>query len=333
MKIVEVSHKHNLVRKQEVEQFVLDNMDKECRKNIELHNPHAAVLDLVPSYYVLDGVAQDMPPTSTQRASMIEVFYIAFVGKKELVQKIYESFIRIPKPIERMYARPDALLCALATDEDLVNGCAILDLGAQTSTLTIFKGNKYLYNKVVSQGGYDITRAIEQFGISFAHAERLKCTYGWASQEMVQVNNLFRIPSVNPETGNVMIRANELATLIEGRLNQMLDPIIADLNTYADKIGVLYITGGGAMLNGIDAYIQQKTSLPVMYGSHAPWLVADTPEDLYAPKYSSLIGALILGNQNRENHPIEAQDNDWTRHFNAWKKQIEQKTLDIFLNN
>jgi cell division ATPase FtsA len=39
-------------------------------------------------------------------------------------------------------------------------------LGAQTTTLTVYKGNQYLYNKVVPLGGYDITRDIEQIGIS-----------------------------------------------------------------------------------------------------------------------------------------------------------------------
>ena len=104
---------------------------------------------MIPESYILDGVEQIETPSPHQRAAKIKVKYSVFVGKKELEQKVDESFERTSKIIEHKYARPDALLCALATENDLRDGCAILDMGAQTTTLTIFKGNRYLYNSVI----------------------------------------------------------------------------------------------------------------------------------------------------------------------------------------
>lgn len=326
MQIVSVASKRDQVRKREVTQELLDDMEKECKRKIEAHNPDVAVLDLVPYYYTLDGKQQDEPPTSHQEATRIHAHFMAFVGKKELEQKVVDSFYRSAKRMERMYVRPDALLNALALDEDMAEGCVILDLGAQTTTLTAYKGTQYLHNKVIPQGGYDITRDIEQMGMSLAYAEQLKCKYGCASAELVETNHRFRIPAANAPGGEVALMEKELANIISFRLDQILSPLLEVINKEADRYRVMYITGGGAMLNGIDQYLQQKTSIPVMYGSHASFLTSDTDDEMCMPMYSSLVGTLLLGNEYRKQHPLTASNDTSSPLF----KTLKDITLDLF---
>ena len=54
MKIVDVRHAYDQVRKREVTQALLDRMEKDCRRKIEDHNPTVCVPALVPVYYRLD---------------------------------------------------------------------------------------------------------------------------------------------------------------------------------------------------------------------------------------------------------------------------------------
>lgn len=324
MQIVPVVSKRDQIRKREVTQVLLDAMEAECKQKIETRNPNVAVLDLVPYFYKLDGVEQDDPPTIHQQAALVEAHFIAFVGKKELEQKVEHSFNQSGKRMENMYVRPDALLNAIVSDEDMAKGCAILDLGAQTTTLTAYKGNQYLYNMVVPVGGYDITRDIEQIGISLAYAEQLKCKYGYASADMVKTNHRFRIPAPELPEGEVVLLATELAAIISSRLDQMLLPLLNDINKEAERYSVLYVTGGGAMLQGIVEYIQSKTPITVMYGSHAAWLTQDTPDEMCMPTYSSLVGTLLLGATYRATHPLVKE---------TGKRIIDiltEKTLTIF---
>lgn len=326
MQIVSVSSKRDQIRKREVMQELLDDMELECKRKIEMHNPDVAVLDLVPYYYTLDGIQQDYPPTPVQKAMIVQAHFMAFVGKKELEQKVLDSFVRSGKRLERIYVRPDALLNALALDEDIEKGCVILDLGAQTTTLTAYKGTQYLYNKVIPMGGYDITRDIEQIGISLSYAEQLKCKYGCASSELVEVNQRYRIPAPKAPQGEVVLMAKDLANIISDRLDQIVNPLFELINKEADRFNVLYVTGGGAMLNGLVEYLQTKTSIPVMYGSHAAFLSPDTEDEMCMPAYSSLVGTLLLGNTYREQHP-------GSLHVDGNMPLIEilkQKTLDLF---
>ena len=324
MQVVAVHSTRDQVRRKEIAQPLLDAMEVECKQKIEARNPDVAVLDLVPYFYKLDGVEQEHQPTENQRAALVEAHFIAFVGKKELEQKIVDSFNRSAKHLEHIYVRPDALMNAIATDEDMANGCAILDMGAQTTTLTVYKGNQYLYNKVVPLGGYDITRDIEQIGISLAYAEQLKCKYGYASADMVSTNHRFRLPAPTMPQGEVAVMATEIADIISARLEQMLTPLLDVLNAEASRFRVLYVTGGAAMLQGLVEYIQAKTSIPVMYGSHASWLTTDTPDEMCMPTYSSLVGTLLLGADYRNKHPEVTTSGEGILDI------IKEKTLTIF---
>jgi cell division ATPase FtsA len=84
----------------------------------------------------------------------------------------------------------------------------------------------------------------------------------------------------------------------------MLAPLMEALNKETHPLKVLYVTGGGAMLQGVVEYIQSKTPLPTMFGSHAGWLSEDTPDEYCQPQYASLVGTLLLAAEYRKAHPM-----------------------------
>ena len=65
-----------------------------------------------------------------------------------------------------------------------------------------------------------------------------------------------------------------------------------------------------------------------MYGSHAVWLTADTPDEICMPVYSSLVGTLLLGASYRTAHPIEKETNKSL--FRRLKDKLEEETLTLF---
>lgn len=314
MQIVPVFSKRDLVHKREIPQRLLEEMEEECKTKIETHNPGVAVLGLVPAYFKLDGVEQEEAPVSTQRAELVEAHYVAFVAHKEVETQIQKSFDQAGKSIEKTFVRPEALLSAfVASDglEILQQGCAVLDMGAQTTTLSVFKGTEYLYNKVVPQGGYHITRVLEQSGISLTMAEKLKCQFGYASPAQVEKNLKLKVPASPDvvEGGILHISSEELSRTIFIKLEEILKPLFEALNSFGDRIRTLYITGGASMLQGMQDYLQQKTTLQVIYGSHDTLVDDTTDPEFLEPRYSALVGALILGADYRDEHrnlPVKA---------------------------
>ena len=95
MQIVAVHSKRDQARKKEISQELLDQMESECKQKIELRNPEVAVLGLVPSYFILDGVEQDDPPRADQRAALVEAHYIAFYGRKLMDTQLQKAFLEL----------------------------------------------------------------------------------------------------------------------------------------------------------------------------------------------------------------------------------------------
>ena len=322
-----VHAKRDLIHPREVDQRLLNELKDECRQKIEARNPNVAVWGLVPAYYVVDGEEVEDLRTDTDvrvKATLLEAHFNAFVTKKEYADATQKSFNQAATAIEDTYVRMDALLSAFATEDESVlnDGCAVLDLGAQTTSLAVYKKGQYLTAKVVPQGGYTITRSIEQQGIPFRQAELIKCRYGWASPELMPNNPTLKI-------GPISLPALELSRLIRLKLDEMINPIIDALEPYKDRIRVLYVTGGGSMMNGIIEYLQKKLpiAMRVMYGSHAGLLASGTPDEYYMPQYSALVGALIMGADYRKAHPEAAND---VPMLVKLKNQFEKNTLIIF---
>ena len=330
MQIVAVYSRRDQARKKEISQSLLDDMERECKQKIELRNPEVAVLGLVPSYFKLDGVEQDEIPSEEQRAALVEAHYTAFCGRKMIDTQMQKAFSQAARSIEHAFVRPECLLSAFATCDGnhvLMNGCAVLDLGAQTTTLTVYKGGQYLLNKVVPKGGYHITRMLEQQGMSFNTAEVLKKKYGCAAPEFVEKKVRLRVPASPEIGGDMVIDSHELAEAIELKLQEILDPLFEELKKVESRITTLYITGGGSMLQGIAEYIQNHTSVTVQYGAHNLLLHRDTDEKYLSPQYTSLIGTILLGQDYRDTHK-----NQMVQRPNFFER-MKETTLDMFIES
>ena len=309
MQIAPVKARRDQLRKKGVSTALLESMKQECKDKIEAKYPTQRVLELIPSYYVLDEEEQEEAPTENQRAALVEAHYFAFVGNKELDIPLKTAFDKAGRSIEHAFVRPDVLLsvfqCEEAKEDDpydiLTDGCAVLDMGAQTTTLTVFKGGQYLANKVVPCGGYHITRALEVQGMSFSTAEKLKVQYGYAAPELVEKNYTFRVPTADG-SGDMKVLCTEVAEVIALKLDEILAPVLQELDRYKDRVERLYITGGASMLRGIDLYLRERTGYDVRYGMHDLLLVSNTDEQFFAPTYSALVGTILMGQDYRDKH-------------------------------
>ncbi len=329
MQIVAVHSRRDQARRKEISQELLDEMERECKEKIESRNPEVAVLGLVPSFFKLDGVEQDEQPGAEQRAALVEAHYIAFYGRKAIDTQLQKSFSQAGRSIEHAFVRPETLLSTFATCDGnhvLMNGCAVLDMGAQTTTLTAYKGGQYLLNKVIPKGGYHITRMLEQQGLSFATAEVLKKKFGCASPQLVEKSVRLRVPASPEIGGDIVISTHELAETIELKLQEILSPVMEELQKVEGRIQTLYITGGGSMMAGILEYIQSLTSVKVQYGAHNLLLHRDTEEKYLSPQYTSLVGTVLLGQDYRDNHKNQPVQKP------GFFDRVKESTLDMFID-
>ena len=294
---------HRQQRRTEIKQKLLNEMIRECSEKIEARTPAAGVLSVLPERWEVDEQDYDEAPLRVIGRD-ITLYATAFVMRKEFCTKMEDTVKRAGLAIFNREVIPDACITSLTTDEEREQGCAVIDMGAQTTTLTVFRDNQFVLTKVVPLGGYHVSHDIETLGISAVNAEKLKCKWGTLSLKPDEMDKGLRVPAAREGEEPLIVTRGNLSSIIACRVNEIVLPLLAEIEK-TEGVQVIYITGGASMLRGLVPFLKKKTSIPIEYGSHAQWLAAGTEDEYYQPLYGSLIGTLLLGQMYIENHPDE----------------------------
>lgn len=294
LKLHEVSAKRKLGSNRLVSEKVLEEMMNECREKVE-RQQGIKVYSVTPLYFTLDQKIDTKEPKGAT-ANEIEGFYEILVGPVTIYENTDRTLERTGFVLAHAPLKHESVHTALLNEEDQKLGTAIIDLGAETSTLTIYKENRLLCYYSIPLGGKHITRDIQSTGVSLGYAEKLKCKKGVAMESLVTDPVYLQVPSANASEPTIRISTTFLAQIIEARLKEIVDPLLLKLREFEEEIeGMVLLTGGGSMLEGITTFIQQYTHLQVGIGSHIEWLTEDTDEAYYAPNFSQLVGTVIIG--------------------------------------
>lgn len=291
-----------------VSQKRLDDMRDECFVKVAKSGKDRVGLDARLYSITLDGTEYSEVP-SGKNAVMLEARYSTFYGNPFLRDRVQGSFDRAGKSIEQAFARPEALVEALADENDELTGLCIIDMGAETTSIIVYKGGRYLTCRTLPFGGSNITSDIEYIGMSASDAEKLKLRFGSAVVEDTAANGkkyIIRVPAAQEGQQPLAVKPDFLSQVIIARLDEIMQPIFQELKLYEDQIGVVYLTGGASKMKNMVEYVQQHTTLPVSYGSHAAWLAPGTSDEWQSPEYSALVGALLLGAKYRQANPGKA---------------------------
>ena len=300
MKIVEASVNHEFDVLTSISKNTIDSMIAECQREIEQQNPEFSVFDVSPVSYILDG-EREVNDISNEKVKHISAQYLVVVGILAIKGGIDGSFDRSGIVVEHSMLKMHAQSTALLSDEARESGVVIIDLGGETTTMSVFHDGRLQDLYVVPLGAHNITRDIASLQISEEYAEKLKLRKGCAIEKMVTNPVCVKIQNIVSGQPHVEISTQQLAEIIEARLLEILTPIFRKIKQLPfDLENGIVLTGGGAMLEGICEFVEMYTKFPVTIGSHAEWLADGTDEKYESPNYSQLIGLLALGVQYRK---------------------------------
>ncbi len=315
--------KHNIITDK-----LLAEMLEECERKSK--NESVEIFDVFPVSYFVDGVRMDEPVGKT--GSQIIGNYHLIIGSSNIKTQRDRCFEKTGLVVEHTPLSIEALSTVLIEDHERENGCALINFGATTTTLAVYSDGILQKLLVVPLGSKNITKDIEELGVSETHAERLKCLKGVAMESLVDNPVYVQIPSNKIENPPVKISTLFLATIIEARLEEMLQPIFDTINSleYQLDAGVI-ITGGGSKLSNIIDFIEEKSGMNTRFGNHSDWLSNDTPEKFLDPSFAQLVGTIILTNEYRKEHPIEETEKDNGKKPKIPKKGFRERVADGFI--
>lgn len=168
---------------------------------------------------------------------------------------------RLQLKIQDVFVRQLAEADLVLFSEEKRLGCMLVDFGAETTTVSIYKNGVLEYLSTIPMGSRNITRDITALNHLEERAEELKITGGNALPSAEQ-NTVYNHPSTDYTQINnyVAARAGEIIANINEQLKY-------SGFTAAKLPGGIIIVGKGAKLNGFNQRLKTMTGMEVRVGA------------------------------------------------------------------
>lgn len=224
-------------------------VDSICDENREVKLLDMNVLDVAPQEYKIDNIYQADPVGVAGKN--ITGNFLNIVARASLKKNLELSFEQAKMKIADLMISPIALANAVLSDNEMRSGCALVDIGADTTTVMVFKNNILRFISVLPLGSNNITRDLTTLMIEEHEAEHLKLEYG----------DLLYDEEDNEEATTCTLedgRKLEIAALnniIECRAEEIIVNVLnqLQLSEYEGKLlSGIVLTGGGANLKNIE---------------------------------------------------------------------------------
>ena len=145
-------------------------------ENLDTPLADMCMLDVAPQEYKIDNNLYADPVGVTGK--FITGQFLNIMARTSLKKNLELSFEQAKIELADLLTAPTALAQAVLTENELRSGCALVDLGADTTTVMVYKNNILRYLSVIPLGGNNITRDIATLKIEEEEAEKLKLNYG-----------------------------------------------------------------------------------------------------------------------------------------------------------
>lgn len=218
------------------------------------------VLENYPQEYVVDSsvIADPVGVMGTN----IEGEFLDVIAKNNLRANIDTVFANAGLDIVEGLISPLQLANNVLTDAEKRSGCALVDLGADTTTLVVYKNNIVRYLVTIPLGCNNINKDLSTLPIDDAETEDVKLKYGDACQEFESSEE--SEPQYYTTSDGRQIDVATIRNVIEARMGEIIANVSNQIvnSDYSGKLlAGLVITGGGSSMKNIVKAFTKSTKI------------------------------------------------------------------------
>lgn len=282
------------------------------------------VVDAIPRIYYVGNAETSSPKGAI--GNKIRAVYDLIVCRPEMRRNLTRTLKdKIGLDIKGFVVTALATSQVILTSEEKRLGCMLVDMGAETTTVTIYKNGALIYYATLPLGSRFITQDITTLNVLEERAEEMKITMGNA------------IARESSSTRNINgIKTQDVNNIIAARAEEIVANVVEQIKyaglSDSDLPAGLICIGGGAKLNGMTELLAHQTDLQVRIG-HLPGYIH--LEEAKSPSSEIMQVASVLyagGSEGREeclelpqaqDLPYDGEPNEEEREEEPKRKQKE----------
>ncbi len=283
------------------------------------------ILDVIPQKYIVDHHPVNNPVGV--QTDGIEVHYLNVIARKSLGKNIRQCLQKANLEIANpsFPVSPLALGNALLSDSEKRSGCALVDFGAETTTVSIYTDGLLRNLVVIPIGGNNITAdLVVGMQMDPDEAETLKKKYGIAyvaadtdKPQKISISNDRKIDE------------NELQRIIGARQQEIIANAWHHIRDEKDKllIGII-TTGGAAQIRDMTEAIRHHTDFDRVKAAKSLVTTIKVSQGVITPPEVSIDTLIALLMTGSDNCVAKSSESDDTIHLPEADGENEGGTID-----
>ena len=273
--------------------MVVELMDS----NWNLDYPDQKILDVAEQEYRVDQQLQ-MDPVGIP-ATRLEGNFLNILIRNAFFQNLNKCFESAGIDVAEMYLAPLALANAVLTEAEKRSGCALVDIGADTTTVTVFWKNVLRHMAVIPLGSNNVTKDIASLQMEDIDAEQMKLKYGSAYTDNSEIDPTLKY-SIDSDR---QVESRRFIEIVEGRMQEIIENVSYQIpSEYADKmLGGIIITGGGSNMKNIERAFTNYTRIEKVRVAKFVTATINSSSDLikvHNGMMNTVLGLLAKGDMN-----------------------------------
>ncbi len=302
------------IQERDVTQLDIDRVI-EAAKSVPLEQDRE-ILHVIPQYFRVDGqefVQDSLGMYGVRLEAQVHIVTGAISSAQNIIKSCELAGIRVHDIVLEQLASAQAVL----THSERELGVSVLDIGGGTADFAVYKDDRILYSKVFPIAGNHFTNDIAiGLGVPIQKAEEIKKEFGVVSEEAYyQLGHNKVSISLDYEGGQKEIDTYSLLEILQPRADEIFAFLKDDIEQnrlIGHMPAGLVITGGGSLLNGLQAHVQKMFNVPIRIGRPEYYFTNQTggmvPELLRSPVYATAYGLLSYAMVG-ENNLLQTPDN------------------------
>lgn len=225
--------------------------------NRNMTYPDQEILDAATQEYKIDNQYQ-IDPVGIQ-CSHLEGIFLNILWRKNFYNNINTCFENANISIAEMYLAPLAMADSVLTDSEKRAGCMLVDLGADTTTVSVYYKGILRHLSVIPLGGNNITKDLTCLQLEEADAEKMKLKYAKAYTDISNID-----PTLNYSVDkDRTIESKKFIEIVEARVEEIVENAWFQVPVeFSDKLmGGIILTGGGSNMPEIDKVFKTHTHI------------------------------------------------------------------------
>lgn len=263
------------------------------------------ILDAATQEYKVDALYQ-LDPVGIP-CSRLEGNFLNILWRKTFYKNLNQCLNKAGVEIAELYLAPLALADAVLTETEKRTGCALIDLGADTTTVLVYYKNILRHLAVIPLGGENITKDITSLLMEDSQAEQMKLKYASAYTDNSDIDDNKKYPIDQDRK----VDSRKFIEIVESRLQEIIENVFYQIpNEYADKlIGGIILTGGGSNMPNIEkAFTNQAPTEKIRIAKFVNQNInSNLPEiTAHTGTMNTILGLLAKGDINCAGEEITA---------------------------